>query len=519
MQSNSDMNNQTGLILVIFGASGDLTVRKLIPALCDLKNQNLLPEKFAVLGVGRTHMEDDTFRDKMREGIQHFLADTPCGIADDRQQEFLQKLHYVSINTSDNNDYSKLKQRIEELNGKYQADENYLFYLATPPSLYETIVVNLGQQGLNKPASAESWRRIIIEKPFGTDLQSAKDLNKKVLQVFTEEQVYRIDHYLGKETVQNILVTRFSNGIFEPLWNRNFIHHVEVTSAESIGVENRGGYYDNAGALRDMIQNHLLQIVGLVAMEPPAIADAKSIRNESLKVFQSLRPLTNTDIEQNIIRGQYMASTIRGEKANGYREEANVITCSKTETYVAMKFFIDNWRWSGVPFYIRTGKRLPIRVTEVVIYFKPSPHALFAKGSELGINSNQLIIRIQPDEGILLKFGMKVPGAGFRVQEVGMDFHYSQLSDTHVPEAYERLLLDCMLGDATLYSRGDAVEATWEFIDPILKKWKEKPEIKLYGYPAGTWGPENADMLIDSPERTWRYPCKNLSADSNYCEL
>lgn len=513
------MNNHPGLILVIFGASGDLTIRKLIPALCDLKNQNLLPEKFAVLGVGRTEMDDTTFRGRMKDGIQRFLSDTPCGVASDRQNEFISKLHYISINTSDNNDYSKLKQRIAELNLNYGTNENYLFYLATPPNLYETIIENLGSQGLNKSSLPDSWRRIIIEKPFGYDLQTARELNKKVLQVFSEDQVYRIDHYLGKETVQNILVTRFSNGIFEPLWNRNFIHHVEISSAESIGVENRGGYYDNAGAMRDMIQNHLLQIAGLVAMEPPAVADAKSIRNETLKVFQSIRPLTDYDIEHNIIRGQYMPSVIKGEKIKGYREEANVITCSKTETYVAMKFFIDNWRWSGVPFYIRTGKRLPIRVTEIVIYFKPSPHVLFTKDSGTGPTSNQLVIRIQPDEGILLKFGMKVPGAGFNVQEVGMDFHYSQLSEAHLPDAYERLLLDCMLGDATLYSRGDAVEATWEFIDPILNAWREHPDIKLYGYPAGTWGPENADLLIDSPERTWRYPCKNLTADSNYCEL
>jgi glucose-6-phosphate 1-dehydrogenase len=513
------MNNHSGLILVIFGASGDLTVRKLIPALCDLKNQNLLPDKFSILGVGRTEMDDDSFREKMKEGIQHFLANTPCGAQDDHQREFLGMLHYISINTSDKNDYAKLKQRITELNNNYQTNENYLFYLATPPNLYGTIVENLGVQELNKTTDPNSWRRIIIEKPFGSDLTSAKELNKKVLQVFTEDQVYRIDHYLGKETVQNILVTRFSNGIFEPLWNRNFIHHVEITSAESIGVENRGGYYDNAGAMRDMIQNHLLQIAGLVGMEPPAVADAKSIRNETLKVFQSIRPFTQDDIEKNVIRGQYTASTIRGVKANGYREEANVINCSKTETYVAMKFFIDNWRWSGVPFYIRTGKRLPIRVTEIVIYFKPSPHVLFTKNTGMAMNSNQLVIRIQPDEGILLKFGMKVPGAGFKVQEVGMDFHYSQLSDVHLPEAYERLLLDCILGDATLYSRGDAVEATWEFIDPILNTWREKPDIKLYGYPAGTWGPENADLLIDSPERTWRYPCKNLTSDSNYCEL
>jgi len=508
------MNNQSGLILVIFGASGDLTVRKLVPALCDLNNQNLLPEKFAVLGVGRTEMDDNGFRVKMKEGIQHFLANTPCGIPDNHQEAFLKNLYYISINTSDNNDYIKLKQRITELDIMFQMGGNYLFYLATPPNMYEPIINNISAQKLNITPTG-SWRHIIIEKPFGYDLATAKELNQKLLKVFHEDQVYRIDHYLGKETVQNILVTRFSNGIFEPLWNRNYIHHIEITSSESIGIENRGGYYDHSGAMRDMVQNHLLQIAALVAMEPPVVSDSKSIRNETLKVFQSLRPLTSTEIENNIIRGQYIPSIIKGAKVLGYREEANVGPCSKTETFVAMKFYIDNWRWSGVPFYIRTGKRLPIRVTEIVITFKPSPHILFT-GSEL--NANQLVIRIQPDEGILLKFGMKVPGAGFKVQETGMDFHYSQLSDVHLPDAYERLLLDCILGDATLYSRGDAVEATWGFIDPVLNLWKEKPEIKLYGYPAGTWGPENSDLLIEGGY-SWRYPCKNLTSDVNFCEL
>jgi glucose-6-phosphate 1-dehydrogenase len=507
------MTTLSGLILVIFGASGDLTVRKLIPALCDLKNQNLLPENFAVLGVGRTEMSDDGFRDKMKEGITKYLNKTPCG-APDHQEEFVKNLHYVTINTSDNADYAKLKQRLSELNNQYKTGENYLYYLATPPSLYEPIVANLGAQALNRNTKT-SWKRIIIEKPFGYSLETARQLNRKVLEIFSEDQIYRIDHYLGKETVQNIMVTRFSNGIFEPLWNRNYIHHIEVTSSESIGVENRGGYYDTSGALRDMVQNHLMQVMALVAMEPPAVADAKSIRNETLKVFQSVRPLSTYDIEHNVIRGQYTTSKIKGMQVPGYRDETNVGPCSKTETYVAMKFFIDNWRWSGVPFYIRTGKRLPIRVTEVVIHFKPSPHVLFGNNPA----SNQLVLRIQPDEGILLKFGMKVPGAGFNVQEVGMDFHYSQLSDIRLPDAYERLLLDCMLGDATLYSRGDAVEATWQFIDPILKAWKERSDIKLYGYPAGTWGPDVADALIDSPEKSWRYPCKNLTADSNYCEL
>jgi glucose-6-phosphate 1-dehydrogenase len=512
------MRRPERLILVIFGASGDLTSRKLIPALCDLCNHDLLPENFAVLGVGRTEMDDTGFRNKMAGSIQENLKDTPCS-ASDQTDNFLDRLHYLSIDSSKSSDYSKLKQQLTLLNEQYNTGENYLFYLATPPGMCEIIISNLGIYGFNNPENKLSWRRIIIEKPFGSNLESAQKLNIKVLEVFSEEQVYRIDHYLGKETVQNILVTRFANGIFEPLWNRNYIERVEITSAESIGIENRGGYYDPTGAMRDMVQNHLLQLVGLIAMEPPVVSDAISIRNETLKVFQALRPLTPADIEQNIIRGQYTASIVKGEKRAGYREENNVAADSKTETYVAMKFFIDNWRWNGVPFYIRTGKYLPIRVTEVVIHFKPSPHILFPKDTESITSSNQLVIRIQPDEGILLKFGMKVPGAGFKVKEVGMDFHYSDLSDVRLPEAYERLLLDCMLGDATLFSRGDAVEATWLFIDPVLNYWKENHDIKLFGYPAGTWGPENADQLIEGENETWRYPCKNLTADSSYCEL
>ncbi len=315
------------------------------------------------------------------------------------------------------------------------------------------------------------------------------------------------------------MVTRFSNTIFEPLWNRNFINHVEITSAESIGVEKRGGYYDHSGALRDMVQNHLLQLVSLLAMEPPVMSDSHSVRNETLKVFQSFRALDEEHIIKNVVRGQYVASTASGKKFRGYREEEGVGENSKTETYLAMKFYIDNWRWNGVPFYIRTGKRLPTRVTELVIHFRPTPHHIFCSSGGLVSGANQLIIRIQPDEGVLIKFGMKVPGAGFTVQNVNMDFHYADLASERLPEAYERLLLDCMQNDATLYSRGDAVEATWKFVDPILKAWNNDPKIPLYGYPSGTWGPEVADKLIEEPDLSWRYPCKNLANDGIYCEL
>jgi glucose-6-phosphate 1-dehydrogenase len=364
------------------------------------------------------------------------------------------------------------------------------------------------------------WKRIIIEKPFGLDLDSAIELNSDLLKVITEDQIYRIDHYLGKETVQNILVTRFSNGIYEPLWNRNYIDHVEITSAESNGVGDRGGYYENSGAMRDMLQNHLLQLVALIAMEPPSEINSTTIRNEMLKVFQSLRQIEYKTLENQVIRGQYLRSRVKGEQMKAYRDEAGVSEDSRTETFVALKLFIDNWRWGGVPFYIRTGKRLPTKVTEVVIHFKPSPHTLFCSGGEEYLSSNQLVIRIQPDEGILLKFGMKVPGAGYNVHNVNMDFHYKDLMDGKLPEAYERLLLDCMQGDSTLYARGDAVVAAWKFVDPILRRWNEDKDFPLHGYPGGTWGPEQADALIEGGEKqTWRYPCKNLSDDGLYCEL
>lgn len=501
--------------LVIFGASGDLTYRKLVPAVFDLYKQNSLPNNFAVLGVARTSFSDDTFREKMKEGIKKFA------IAKDASDEdidiFCQKLHYLSIKTDDASEYSKLKTRLEDLDRTEYVGGNYIFYLSTPPSLYPLVPKFLAEQGLNHEEGC--FRRIIIEKPFGTDLKSAIALNASLMEDYNEEQIYRIDHYLGKETVQNVLVTRFANGIYEPLWNRNYIEHVEITASESIGVENRGGYYDHSGALRDMVQNHLLQLVALVAMEPPMAIDSVAIRNEKLKVFQALRPMTDDDLFKNVIRGQYTAANIKGKYAKGYREEKDVDPNSRTETYLAMKLFIDNWRWGGVPFYIRTGKRLPTRVSEIVIHFKPTPQNLFVDNKEFVNDGNQLVLRIQPDEGILLKTGMKVPGSGYQVKNVNMDFHYSDLQGTYVPEAYERLLLDCMVGDSTLYIRGDALEATWKFVQPLIDFWEKNTEAPLYGYPAGSWGPDCADDLIEGKYLTWRYPCKNLSDDGIYCEL
>lgn len=494
-------------ILIIFGASGDLTKRKLIPALYDLFQQNRLPENFAVLGVSRTSLSDTDFRHRVSEFLPQ-EQDVPS---------FLEMLHYEAVNTGNSADFPRLKQRLQQLRAEKNIDDNYIFYLSTPPLLYEVIPASLAEVGLNK--SDNGFRRLIVEKPFGTNLESAIELNKKLLLYFDEDQLYRIDHYLGKETVQNLLVTRFANAFLEPLWNRNYIHHVEITSAENLGVEKRGGYYDRSGALRDMVQNHLLQLVGLVAMEPPVTIGADAIRDEILKVFKSLSHITEENVTDHVIRGQYTASTIRGEKVKGYREEEGVPADSRTETFVAMKFFIDNWRWGGVPFYIRTGKHLPARATEVVIRFKQSPHHLFHTNENVTTSENLLVIRIQPDEGIMMKFGMKVPGAGFSVQNVGMDFHYSDLTHDRLPTAYERLLLDCMQGDATLYSRGDAVEAAWRFVQPIINAWETDDSIPVYGYPAGTWGPEIAQQMIEGEGIDWRYPCKNLTANDDYCEL
>ena len=499
-------------ILVIFGASGDLAKRKLIPALFALHKEKLLPEKFAILGVSRTSYEDESYRDYVIKALQEFTEDFK------EDEEFISMVHYLSMDPSKTESYPALATKLADIRREKEIEERYIFYLATPPSLYKQIPEYLSKQGLTDE-SDQHWKRVIVEKPFGLDLESALELNTELHKHLNEEQVYRIDHYLGKETVQNILVTRFSNGIYEPLWNRNFIDHVEITSAEGLGVGSRGGYYDRSGALRDMLQNHLLQLVALVAMEPPSEISSNTIRNEMLKVFQSLRPLDYNNLESSLIRGQYLQSHVRGESMNSYREEEGVPDDSRTETFVALKLFIDNWRWGGVPFYIRTGKRLPTKVTEIVIHFKPSPHTLFCVGEEAYKSSNQLVIRIQPDEGILLKFGMKVPGAGYNVQNVNMDFHYKDLADADIPEAYERLLLDCMQGDSTLYARGDAVEAAWRFVDPVLRRWSKDPKFPLYGYPCGTWGPEVADQLIEGEKTSWRYPCKNLADDGMYCEL
>ncbi len=491
-------------ILIIFGASGDLTQRKLIPAIYSLYNHSLLPEKFAILGVGRKSFTDVAFREKIKTGAKI------------KEQGFLDILHYVSINTKDPESYSELNQRLTTLNNKLGTNENYIFYFATPPYLYSIISKSLEQYGLNKQSGEKTgWKRIIAEKPFGYNLESARELNNDLLTHFHEHQIYRIDHYLGKETVQNIMVTRFSNNIFEPLWNRNYIDHIQITSAEHIGIEKRGEYYDSSGAIRDMVQNHLMQLIGMIAMEPPALASSEAIRNETIKVFQSIRPYSREEIDKYVIKGQYSSSTSGDKKIPGYNEEESIPNDSNTETFAALKLNIDNWRWKDVPFFIRTGKRMPRRATEIIIQFKPTPHHIFCLQKYAKNNPNQLIIRIQPDEGILLRFGMKIPGSGFNVQNVNMNFHYSDLSQDEKPEAYERLLLDCMLGDPTLYLRGDAVEKTWEFITPILNAWEYNRQ-PTYKYPAGSWGPKEANHLIRSETGfDWRNPCHHIENEDN----
>jgi glucose-6-phosphate 1-dehydrogenase len=506
------MDKPANCIIIIFGASGDLTKRKIIPALYNLFCQDLLPESFMLLGVSRTNFSDHSFR----EHVISYLGINGKRTSHKKQlKKFLERLFYQAINTADVKDYLLVKNRLLGMAHDQKIDKNFIYYLSIAPSMYEPIIHNLGAHNLQKEVN-RGWKRIVIEKPFGYNLPSACKLNQCLLKVFKEDQIYRIDHYLGKETVQNVLAFRFANGIFEPLWNRNYIDHIEITSAEFMGIGERGKYYDHTGALRDMVQNHLLQILGMIAMEPPSSFSSGTVRNEALKVFQSLRSFKNEEeVEKYVIRGQYIESIIRGKKILSYRSEKNVDSHSKTETFVALRFYIDNWRWDGVPFYLKTGKRMPTTVTEVVINFKRSPHYLFGKTTD----PNQLIIRIQPDEGILLKFGMKLPGTGFQIKNVDMDFHYSDLTDSYISDPYERLLLDCMSGDATLFIRGDAVEACWRFIDPIIHCWETNPKIKIYGYPAGTWGPREANIIFESGKSDWRYPCKNLVSDGLYCEL
>jgi len=491
-------------VMVIFGASGDLTKRKLIPAIFDLARQGLLPMGFSIVGVSRTEMNHDAFRSYMQGAMKEFgqLQDSESSL----WENFAKSLHYISVDSNIATEFDRLREELRELDANRRGGGNFLFYLATPPSMYSPIVRHLGMSGLNKTSDPGSWVRIVIEKPFGRDLSSARQLNAEVLGVFREEQVYRIDHYLGKETVQNLLVFRFANGIFEPIWNRNFIDHVQITAAETVGVENRAAYYEEAGTMRDMIQNHMMQLLALTAMEPPVLFDAQQVRDEKHKVLQAIRSIQEEDVYRCSVRGQYAAGAVGGKAVPGYRNEKGVSPPSMTETYVALKFTIDNWRWADVPFYVRSGKRLPKRVTEIAIQFKKTPHHLFTKLPVDSPDHNNIVIRIQPDEGISLKFSSKIPGSSMRMRPVTMDFRYGSSFGGRLADAYTRLILDCMVGDATLYARGDSVDVAWSLITPIHEGWKSNPLSKVYEYPAGTWGPKEADELLSADGRRWRLP-------------
>jgi glucose-6-phosphate 1-dehydrogenase len=493
--------------MIIFGASGDLTKRKLMPALYSLFRAQRLKGGFSILGVARTAYEDEAYRSYILQELHQFVK--PEDQDEAQMQEFVSHLFYLSMDPAQEEGYPQLRERLKTLTGS-ERPSDLLYYLSTPPVLYGVIPQHLKAAGLNTPES-----RIIVEKPFGYSLESAQELNRIYASVFDEQQVYRIDHFLGKETAQNILAFRFANGIFEPLWNRNYIDYVEVTAVENLGIESRGGFYDTAGALRDMVQNHLIQLVALTAMEPPTMFNAEHFRNEVVKVYNSLKPLTAVDFDEHIVRGQYT----EGAGKKGYREEKGVAPGSRTETYVAMKLRIDNWRWGGVPFYIRTGKQMPTKVTEIVVHFKDAPQKMFAGTVGTYPRPNKLILRMQPNEGISLKIGLKVPGAGFRVKQVSMDFTYDQLGGIPITDAYARLIDDCIQGDATLFTRSDAVEASWRFFDPILKYWNNTLEAPLYGYPAGTWGPLASDKLMSDHNAEWTNPCKNLTNTDLYCEL
>jgi glucose-6-phosphate 1-dehydrogenase len=476
--------------LIIFGASGDLTRRKLIPALFALYASRTLPEPFAIMGVARTEMSEEDFRRRMRDAVTEFGRIHPA--SETVWERFARALHYVPGDPKDPTLYDRLQTLLHNIERGHGGPENRLLYCATPPSLYDDIVEHLGTAKLNR--SATGWTRIVVEKPFGQDLASARALNRQLARYFREEQIYRIDHYLGKETVQNLLVFRFANGIFEPLWNRNHVAHVQITVAESIGVENRGAYYEEAGALRDMMQNHILQLLCLITMEPPVTFDADPVRDEKNKVMHAIRPIERARVDEVAVRGQYAAGFVENRPVPGYRQEKDVSPESRTETYAALKLHVDNWRWAGVPFYLRTGKRLARRVSEIVIQFRRTPHLIFRREPE-GVHPNLLIIRIQPDEGIALTVAAKVPGPDLRLQPVTLDFRYGEVFGGQPPEAYERLLLDAIHGDATLYARGDWVELAWAILDPTLVAWRDSPAVPPL-YEAGSWGPADADAFI-----------------------
>ncbi len=491
-------------LLIIFGASGDLTKRKLIPALYGLFRENLVPREFTVLGVSRTPYSDDAFRAYLRDEVRN---GSPGTFDQGSWDEFAGMVFYHPGDIGDPQGLLSLDERIRVLAKDRRVPGNLVFYASVAPKFYAPLVRRIGEAGLAAPSeNLPGFRRIVIEKPFGHDLESARELSRKVKEVFHEDQVYRIDHYLGKETVQNILVFRFANGVFEPLWNRNYIDHVQITVAESIGVEGRGEYFEEAGIVRDMIQNHLLQLLSNVAMEPPISLAANDVRDEKVKLLRSIEPVKEEDVGDVCVRGQYAAGEVGGSKVPGYRAEKNVSPQSLVETFAAIRLTIDNWRWGGVPFYLRTGKRMGGRVSEIAIRFRPAPFLLFDNSACGQLVSNYIVLNIQPEEGIFLKFGAKSPGPSICVEPVEFTFTYEQAFGAKSRPAYGRLLLDAMLGDATLFPRDDTVDISWSLLTPFLSRWRENPGRDLFFYPAGSWGPREADRLVAREGRRWRVP-------------
>jgi glucose-6-phosphate 1-dehydrogenase len=487
-------------VMVIFGATGDLTKRKLIPALCNLAQDNLLSKQFAIIGFATNDQTTESFRKTLAEEIPKY-ANTQIDLK--IWDWFAERIYYVKGDFQDPEAYKRLQQQIDEVDKQHNTQGNKFFYLAVAPRFFSPIVKQLGQAGLTKEENSH-WTRVIVEKPFGHDLESARQLNQELKQVLTEKQIYRIDHYLGKETVQNLMVFRFTNNIIEPLWNRNYVDHVQITAAETVGVEHRGGFYETAGALRDMVPNHLFQLLTMTAMEPPISFDADEVRNKQAEVLHAIQPPGPEDVLTNMVRGQYGQGVTGGQNVPDYRSEMDVAADSNTETFVALKLQIDNWRWAGVPFYLRTGKRLAQRTTEVVIQFRRTPFILFRNTTVKNLETNRLVIHIQPEEGISLSFGAKVPGSVMKLGLVNMDFDYENYFGVEHNTGYERLLHDCMAGDATLFQRADMVEAGWSVIQPVLDVWHALPARGFPNYASGLWGPQEADDLLGRDGRAWR---------------